>query len=141
MEKTTKIYPELTGLELIHRLEGTCDGVSNETFSLALSQEEENSMKDRIVDLSVQRQIIEEKKEEILRGFKKELKPINEELHETLKTVKRGTNLRTGKLYKFVEGHTTSLYDENGSFIYSRPMREDERQFSIKDSPGKAQNE
>ena len=136
-----RLFPDKTGLELSTMLENSCDGVSNEQYEVNLTPQEEESIKDRIVDLSVQLMDVEERKAKIMKEFKKELKPINEELGEELSTVKRGTHVRTGKLFKYVEGHTANFYDINGVFIYSRPIREDERQYVIKEGHKSASNE
>lgn len=139
MKEKTKIF-DATGVELINLLEGNCDGIVNETYPVQLTLEEEDALKNRVVDLSAQRQIIEERKTVVMKEFKDELKPINEELEEDILILRRGSNIRTGKLYKFIEDHMVSHYDQNGQFIYSRPLREEEKQLVIKESL-KAQNE
>lgn len=138
--KKEKLFENVSGIELINLLEGNCDGIVNETYPVQLTPEEEDTLKDRVVDLSVQRKIIEDRKAVVMKEFKEELKPINEELSENLVTLKRGSNIRTGKLYKFIEDHMVLHYDQNGNFIYSRPLREEEKQLVIKETK-KAQNQ
>lgn len=136
-----QLFADKSPLERLNLLEGMCDGVTIETYEVPLEEASLESYKDRVVDLSVQKRGVEERKARFDREIKKELKPINEELSDTITILKRGTELKDGKLYKIIEGRTAKMYDADGMFIYSRPLRQDENQMSIKETFEKASNE
>lgn len=129
-----QLFPNNSPLERINLLEGICDGVSIETYEVPLDHEAETALKDRVVDLSVQKSVIEKRKARLEKEIKKELKPINEELGESINILHRGTEIKDGKIYKVIEGRTVKLYDADGYFVSSRPLRPEEHQMVIKDT-------
>lgn len=133
VEKT--LFDNLSGPARIEMLEDNCYGMEKEfSYSKDFTQEELEVKKTDLVNMSIKRQKLEEEKAKIMAEYKEKLKPINQDLKETLEHLKHKRRVITEKVYLFDyqdEGYM-GIYNEKGELIQSRPLLPDERQTVMK---------
>ena len=142
MEK--RIFPELSGRELLEMLEANADSAEQRTYTVPLEKEELIDRKDRFATKSIQIAKVEERKKQVLEEFKKELAPLVDEKKELLNEIKLGAREEEGVVFKIIdyENGMVGFYNQYGLLIDSRQALEDERrQLTIASSRRTATNE
>jgi len=127
MEK--RIFPELSGRELLDLLEANSDDAEERTYYVPLSEEEIIDRKDKFADLSIKLARIEEKKKMAMDEFKMEMAPLIEEKGILLNEIKLGAREEEGVLFKFIdyEQSMVGFYNQLGILVDTRPAMQDER--------------
>jgi hypothetical protein len=118
-------------------LKDNCDSTELMSYMKQFSPEEITEMKNRLSDLSIKLNDIEEERKELVKRLTDIAKPIKSENKGLLKNIKHKAILVNEDCFKFVdqENNSVTYYNAVGDLISSRPMLPTERQkslFSIK---------
>lgn len=124
-----RIFPELSGRELIENLEANADDAEDRTYYVPLSEEEIIELKDKFANLSIKLAKIEERKKMAMDEFKLEMAPLVEEKGIILNEIKMGAREEEGIVFKFVDYDQAMVgfYNQQGILVDSRPAMQDER--------------
>jgi len=124
-----RIFPDLSGRELIDNLEANADDAEDRTYYVPLSEEEIIELKDKFANLSIRLAKIEERKKMAMDEFKLELAPLIEEKGIILNEIKMGAREEEGIVFKFVDYDQAMVgfYNQQGILVDSRPAMQDER--------------
>lgn len=127
MEK--RIFPEISGRELVDMLEANADSAEERTYYVPLDDNEMTERKDRFAKTSIKLAKIEEKKKQVNDEFKKEMAPLIDEKKELLNEIKVGAREEEGVVFKMIdyENGMVGFYNQHGLLVDSRPALEDER--------------
>jgi hypothetical protein len=103
-------------------------------YPVILTQDEMTVRKSLLTALVIKESKINDKKAEVLAGFKAELKPIEVEKHAVLTELKSGSIQEKGICYKMVEHETRMVgyYNTRGQLVSQRPMTQEDGQKTIK---------
>ena len=114
-------------------LEDNCDAVEEVTYSLAFEPEELALKREQLTDASIKIADIEEEKKEVMDGFKKRQKPLQEQKADAIKALRDKSQTVTKKCYKFLDEETkmVGFYNKEGNLISSRPAFQRELQKTI----------
>jgi predicted transcriptional regulator len=118
-------------------LKDNCDTTELMSYMKQFSPEEITEMKNRLSDLSIKLNDVEEERKELVKELTDIAKPIKQENKGLLKNIKHKAILVNEDCYKFIdqENNSVSYYNAIGDLVSSRPMLPTERQkslFSIK---------
>lgn len=124
-----RIFPELSGRDLIDNLEANADDAEDRTYYVPLSEEEIIELKDKFANLSIKLAKIEERKKMAMDEFKLEMAPLVEEKGIILNEIKMGAREEEGIVFKFVDYDQAMVgfYNQQGILVDSRPAMQDER--------------
>jgi len=124
-----RIFPDLSGRELIDNLEANADDAEDRTYYVPLSEEEIIELKDKFANLSIKLAKIEERKKMAMDEFKLEMAPLIEEKGIILNEIKMGAREEEGIVFKFVDYDQAMVgfYNQQGILVDSRPAMQDER--------------
>lgn len=124
-----RIFPDLSGRELIENLEANADDAEDRTYYVPLSEEEIIELKDKFANLSIKLAKIEERKKMAMDEFKLEMAPLIEEKGIILNEIKMGAREEEGIVFKFVDYDQAMVgfYNQQGILVDSRPAMQDER--------------
>ncbi len=124
-----RIFPDLSGRELIENLEANADDAEDRTYYVPLSEEEIIELKDKFANLSIRLAKIEERKKMAMDEFKLEMAPLIEEKGIILNEIKMGAREEEGIVFKFVDYDQAMVgfYNQQGILVDSRPAMQDER--------------
>ena len=114
-------------------LEDNCDAVEEVTYSRAFEPEELALKREQLTDASIKIADIEEEKKEVMDGFKKRLKPLQEQKADAIKALRDKSQTVTEKCYKFLDEETkmVGFYNKEGNLVSSRPAFQKELQKTI----------
>lgn len=114
-------------------LEDNCDAVEDVTYSRAFEPEELALKREQLTDASIKIADIEEEKKEVMDGFKKRLKPLQEQKADAIKALRDKSQTVTEKCYKFLDEGTkmVGFYNKEGNLVSSRPAFQRELQKTI----------
>lgn len=124
-----RIFPELSGRDLIDNLQANADDAEDRTYYVPLSEEEIIELKDKFANLSIKLAKIEERKKMAMDEFKLEMAPLVEEKGIILNEIKMGAREEEGIVFKFVDYDQAMVgfYNQQGILVDSRPAMQDER--------------
>jgi hypothetical protein len=113
--------------------EDNCYAVEETSYMKDFTPEEIAQMKERLSEVSIKINDIDEEKKKANELFKLKMKPLSEDKHELLKNIKQKSELVTENCYKFVdeETRTVEIYNADGICISQRPAFANELQKTI----------
>lgn len=131
MEKT--LGKDLPPLQREAFLKDNCDKVEETTYMKRFTAEEIQAKKEKLSNVDIAINDIEEEKKDALAGFKAEMDPLKEERKEILKHIKEKAMLVSEKCFKMVDRDTRSvgIYNSEGDLVHERPALADELQGTI----------
>lgn len=114
-------------------LKDNCDKVEQAGYMKQFDPEDIAWMKERLAQVSIEINDIEEKKKASNEVFKLQLKPINEEKHELLMNIKHGSEFVNEICYLIVDLNEkmVGIYSAEGLLVSQRPATPSELQGTI----------
>lgn len=114
-------------------LKDNCDKVEQAGYMKQFAPEEVLGMKERLAQVSIEINDIEEKKKAQNEVFKMQLKPIVEEKNELLTNIKHGAEFVNEICYLFIdqEEKVVGIYNAEGQLVSQRPASPAELQGTI----------
>ena len=103
-------------------------------YTKPLTESEIQAYKDRLAEQSINQAIILDEFKTVKDEFKKRLKPISDEIAQSLQAIKFKAVDQEGKLFQLQDFDQNIIHevDEFGNLILSRQMRPEERQYFLK---------
>lgn len=139
--KKEKDTPQLTPQEVIQiQLDGMGDNerldfldvhahsVKEEEYRAPLSEDELGEVKGKVTKLSVKHQELLDKKKQFMDELNEELKPLKEDLEETIREARSGERVSFGKVWYVpnADAKTTFKIVEGNVIVGSRAIRREE---------------
>ncbi len=114
-------------------LKDNCDKVEQAGYMKQFEPDQVLEMKERLAQVSIEINDIEEEKKAQNEVFKIQLKPIVEEKHELLRNIKHGAEFVNEICYLFIdqEQKTVGIYNPEGQLVSQRPATQNELQGTI----------
>jgi predicted transcriptional regulator len=114
-------------------LQANCDDVEKMSYMKQFTAEQITEMKNRLSDLSIKLNDIEEEKKELVKNLTDIDKPIKTENKELLTNIKHKAVLVNEDCFKFIDHatNTVAYYNVIGDLVSSRPLLPSERQKSL----------
>lgn len=127
------LFEDLKGEELINALDANAFSSLEETIERPLTMEDRTLYKDRLSGIQGRNMDVEEEISDFLKPRRAEQKDIKAETKTILKTLKKGFNESTERVFwmQDEENKLMHCYDSAGTFIKSRRMRPEEKQHRI----------
>ena len=125
---------EYSATQRVLFLKDNCEKIDEIGYMKQFSPEEIAEKKDKLAEVSIEINDIEEEKKEVLKGFKESLTPLTEHKTTLLGHIKKKAEFVTEECFKFVD-HTDRMvgyYNSEGVLVEARPMRPDESQLTMK---------
>jgi hypothetical protein len=109
-------------------LKDNADGVEVISYMKQYSPEQILEMKERLANVSIDIADIEDSKKDIMKEFKAQLEPLNEEKSLILKGIKEKAEFVKEECYKITsqEERMTGFYNSEGILVSARPATSDE---------------
>ncbi len=110
-----------------------CDKVEKKSYMRQYSHDQLAQMKERLSDLMVEVNDIDEEKKAMLAVFKERLEPLMDEKKELLFGLKTKAEFVKEDCYKFVDlqARVVQFYNSNGDLVEERPTFSDELEGTI----------
>ena len=114
-------------------LKDNCDAVVDTTYMKRFTPEEIQAKKEKLSNVDIALNDIEEEKKDALADFKFQMEPLKEERKELLKNIKEKALLVSEKCFKMVDQNTrmVGIYNRAGDLVDERPALADELQGTI----------
>jgi hypothetical protein len=114
-------------------LKDNCDAVVDTTYMKRFTPEEIQAKKEKLSNVDIALNDIEEEKKDALADFKFRMEPLKEERKELLKNIKEKALLVSEKCFKMVdrESRVVGIYNAAGDLVDERPALADELQGTI----------
>lgn len=114
-------------------LKDNCDRIEDAGYMKQFSPEQVTEMKERLAQVSIEINDIEEEKKAANDLFKEKLKPFAEEKHSLLTGIKHGAEFVTERCFVFIDQHEKMVgyYNEEGLLVSQRPATAKELQGTI----------
>lgn len=114
-------------------LKDNCDAVVDTTYMKRFTPEEIQAKKEKLSNVDIALNDIEEEKKDALADFKFQMEPLKEERKELLKNIKEKAVLVSEKCFKMVDRETrmVGIYSAAGDLVDERPALADELQGTI----------
>lgn len=114
-------------------LKDNCDKVEQAGYMKQFSPEDVIELKERLAQVSIEINDIEEEKKSHNEVFKIKLKPIIEEKHELLTNIKHGSEFVNEICYLFIDQQEkmVGFYNSEGHLVSQRPASQSELQGTI----------
>lgn len=124
---------EIAEKVIIDTLEAENAGAETRLFVRSFTTIEEQEHERDFLDCSKKLSELEASLKALSEPLKAEMKPIVQHLKEVIANLKQGGLQVTEKVYLFPdqESRMMGLYDKTGTFIGSRPMNQQEKQYHI----------
>ena len=138
----SKLFQELKIADRAGMLEANCESMEDMTYSKSISQEELEKVRGEFTQLAIEVAALEDQLKEVKEQFAEKLKPMKDEMKESLhilKTRAKEVKERVYVLKDFSEG-MIGIYNNRGELISSRRMMAEESQMSINSNLRIAQN-
>ncbi|MDR0712124.1 MAG: hypothetical protein LBF67_07260 [Prevotellaceae bacterium] len=132
MEKSLgKEYGSLAQRESF--LKDNCEKVETKSYMKPFSPEQLQANKERLADVSIEIENIEDEKKSAVRHFSDALKPRTKERRELLRNIRQKSELVSEVCYKFVnqEARQVGYYNAEGDLIECRAATADELQLRL----------
>lgn len=131
MEK--ELFQGYNSNERKQMLEDNSHAVEKVGYMKSFTPDEITQFKDDLSVVVIELSGITDRKKEILAGFKEEVKPLAEEQSTLLSNIKNKAEYVDEDCYKIVdqEDGMVGFYNNEGTLVESRPIRQDEKQTTI----------
>lgn len=119
---------EYEGKGRVSFLRGNCDAVEDLGYTKALSNEQIEELKDRLVENNIQLRDVRADKKAANKEFNDQIKQLEESNDEVTGKLKAKSEFVTEPCYKFVDedAREVGYYNNEGLLVYSRPARPEE---------------
>lgn len=119
--------------ERISFLENNSLKIDSGNYMKTLSEEEVAARKDGLADTSIRLNDLDEELDKVKDEFKKQMKPLKEQIATLLKDIRHGQTLVSGNLYHLPnhESGYMESYNDEGELINTRKLFPNERQGSV----------
>lgn len=114
-------------------LKDNCDGCEQKGYMKPYSPEELQGHKEKLANVSIEIEELENEKKEAMETFKGKLKPLQEQRKQMVSNIKAKAEYVTEICYRFTDQETkeTGYYNKDGKLVESRPATTDELQPTI----------
>lgn len=121
------------GIERKRFLEDNCDGVEELSYTKKLPEEEVADLKEQLVVNNIELQDKEFEKEEVMKGFKEEIKALKGTQKELTDKLRSKSEFVKEKVYRITDRDTreTGYYNDEGDLVFQRPARPEEMQGTV----------
>ena len=130
---------EYTGTMRETFLKDNCEKVENKGYMKPFTPEQLQGHKERLADLSIQIESIEDAQKTAAAEFKATLKPLTKQRSATISNIRQKAEYVNELCYKFVDRETrlTGYYNADGELIEQRQATADELQPTLFSIAGK----
>lgn len=115
-------------------LQDNADSVEKIGYTHRFTPEELAQKRESLAETSIKINDIEIEKKEVMKSFKADLKPLNEQKKELLDNIKKGSEYRENEECVKILDHEERMagyYNKLGELVYSRPIMPQEMQKTI----------
>ena len=114
-------------------LKDNCDKVEEKGYMKSYTPEQLQGNKEKLADVSIKIEEIENEKKAVIQGFKQTLDPLVKERSETVRNIRQKAEYVHEICYKFIDRQErqTGYYSAEGDLIELRPATADELQATL----------
>jgi len=120
-------YPEVTRAQF---LKDNCDKIESIGYTRDFTQEEMDTMKDNLADVSIKLNDLSIKKKELVKEINDEIKPKDQKRKVILEHIRKKSEYVNEDCFQFIdhESNMVGYYNSEGLLVSSRRIKPEERQ-------------